>query len=214
MKRLDQFTRLEDLNEVRMPRVPEARMDTHVGVPLFWSAIVAALLTMLAIYVANVKSGRNWDPLLVFLIALVVCFLLTSTPSWWKFLFRAETRLGVDLNRDGQIGDPWDKHHLRVTIENQDDDLPLDTEELAWNRNSAIIFARSILNVDDLTEGRWGKRSSVFPQGMNQFRNIRSALEELGYLKRTGGSNNSTWTLTEKGRQVFRHIATLPRIEE
>jgi len=202
-----------ELQDVHMPPMPRGgEMESHVRTPFLWSIITALVLTLLAVSAVRFFGG-NLDPVLTFLLLLSVSWLGTSTPFWWRAIFGIEKRLNVDLNRDGVKGDPWDTHHLHVTVDGYENDLPFNTREMGWNRNSAILFARSVIRVDDLTEGRWGKRSAAFPDGITQFRNIRSMLEEQGYLDRVGPHGNSTWTLSDKGRDTFQDIATLPILE-
>lgn len=123
-----------------------------------------------------------------------------------KFVERVEEATGLDLNRDGHVGQPARRVRLEVSEDNGRHesylDLPVDLDKL-------VPFARGVLAGRPTSEREWTGSDGLLDQG--QYRELRDELLLLGLSRWNNEAHkNQGWALTRKGEAVFRELAKTP----
>ena len=181
-----------------------ADLQGDVLVPLLQS-----LLTGLA---AGVVVAAGWM-LAIGGTNAVVIGAMAAALAWgiaWVWLIRDHHNLlweierisGVDLDRDGEIGEPW----LRIEVAGEGNrlaylDLPAEPEQL-------IALARGILNGVPLAESSWCGRGRPFSKA--QFRVLRDELIARGLATWVNPRSRAQGVeLTAAGRALMRRIVNM-----
>jgi len=120
-----------------------------------------------------------------------------------------ETATGMDINRDGIIGNPVGATTIRIEVtETRENgnvsriagmDWPI-AEDLIPAVSAAILSGR-------MAESDWNSNTAI---NRTQFQHVRRALMVRGYGRWVNEQSHSLgWTLTGQGRAVLRTLAAL-----
>lgn len=188
-----------------------AGIASDVAVPLLQAGITGLLLGGLIALAAKalgapVDGWQLWGVLALSFVTVAWMVLLLDTR---KLLRVIEERWGVDLDGDGQIGQPERiRHELTVTVQlDKNHRKIIDTENLGIDAEQLILFARGIVAGRDFTEGTWGGEKAIFAS-LPKFRQVLAALEKDGIIERVNpGASNSTYRRTRPGRRFFEEVA-------
>lgn len=176
-----------------------------VKVPLYQAGVVAVAVAVILILVSVLIASRlyplPWEvvliiPVIVGLLAGVGMFLAIS---WRRLLPIFERRYGIDLDRDGVIGEPLPQT-VRLEITSRGG-----TRTSLWETGvsleTARRFATAALRGDTSVRAMDAARVS-----RDDCEKIRQALFDYGWARWRGGYSNQGWELTEDGADVMRAV--------
>jgi hypothetical protein len=195
----------------------------------FQSAAMVALSVGLAGgVVAGVFANAQWHDVATVAQWSAVCSILAGTvtlAAWTVFvmidwhlsldtlLWLAEQAINIDINQDGQIGEPTPQPPARVVVELQDKNANgYDRArylEFGVPIDKLATFARSVLAGRQLSESVWTGRGGLFSK--SEFARMRGQMLEAGVLRWIHpGAPAQGIEVTAAGRQVLRQIANSP----
>lgn len=180
---------------------------------LLQSMTTGALVAGLVIFLMGeltpaweVNRLKVWAGLALAISAGVWVFLLKDTR---KLLRQIETLTGLDLNRDGAIGDQ-EPRRLEVHVKDGGRTRIVESEWLGIDDARLIAFSVGMANGRGLSEATWGKERAIFPEGINSFRAFRGKLEEAGLIAMVNPkAPNLGYEPTAAGRAFFRRLAAM-----
>lgn len=131
-----------------------------------------------------------------------------------KLLRMVETVIGRDIDGDGMVGQsqpPPRKPPLRIQVESkggrviQFDELPVDEDD----EETMIRVATAVLQRGcNLSRRELAKETNLSEERANE---LLEQMRRLGYARYKGASPNTGTELTNKGRVLLEHFATLPQ---
>lgn len=203
--------------ETKTQRDSHASWDTDVIVPFGQSVLIASgsaigglvLVTALAIW----QSWRFWIPLAAGGATGGIAFAISSillTLDHRRLLWAAERALHVDLDQDGDVGEPeTPREALQVELlENHGHRQRLSFIDLPGSDRQLISLAQGILNGKGTGEASWTGAQGPFSR--SEFSALRDALIRRGLATWLNPNAHAQgWELTAAGRAVMRKIAQL-----
>jgi hypothetical protein len=188
-----------------------ASFTSDVVVPAAQAGITGALVGGLVLFLLgeiapdlSVDRIKLYGAVTLAVAAIAWLLLLLDTR---KLLWGIERLTGLDINRDGEKGDPA-KRRLEVQVKEGSTTRFIDTAWLGIDDDRLVLFAAGLVRGRGLTEGDWGKDRAVFPKGINDFRAFRGKLVTAGLIEKVNpDAENSTYRPTAAGRAFFRRVA-------
>lgn len=127
---------------------------------------------------------------------------------WWQH--RAENSRSVEeawAPGAPELPAPQAPRCLEVQVEDGNQTviasaLHLEIDDARLLRFGALCYAADY----NLTEGRWGNDRQTF-HGMNDFKRFRAALQDLGFVSRSGTHDKASFRLTARGRALVNCLA-------
>ena len=198
------------------PPVPAPRWDTATvaNASLTTGAMLAMFSEGIVVICLGFKVNMEWFvPLVVPAVTLlftapITWCLLTFTP--WTILSIIEKKTGLDLDGNGQIGDPPqppapERLEIEVTQKNEKGAVTGIKLLDMLNIPAALLreFATAAIAGDSLAVARWTGASGKFSQP--QYQAMMAELERAGLVN--PGHGNVGRSLSLAGRAVLRRIA-------
>ena len=187
-----------------------ASMESDVLVPLSIALLSGVLLSaLLVVLIQEIRPGmllHPWEVWSTLALAISSGVWLWQVIQWRELLWKVENRINVDLTGDNIIGNP--RRVIEVSLQTGDRHTRLVSSDwLGMDDRDMVRFARGLTKGRSLTEAEW-RKDPAFPQGINQFRRVRSRLVEAGLIEKAiPGRINSPYVLTAAGRAVMRRLA-------
>jgi hypothetical protein len=187
-------------------------LQAGAWVPLQQAGITGALAGLLVTLVCLKYRVTDWWFIGLIVMSGVTIVMWGALQKHWFSLttVKLENMTGLDLNRDGKIGQAK-THSVRVNIHESNDNgyqqrtqavnLPIDEQTLA-------TFASALLGGRPLTEREWA--GSGKPLSIEQFREMRGEMLKRGLAALSNPkSPQQGYKLTRAGRAVMEHFAAL-----
>lgn len=187
-----------------------ASLEADVLVPLSISLLSGALLAALLVFlIREVRPGllqHPWNAWLLTMLAVASGVWLCQIVGWRELLWKVEKQFNIDITGDGVMGNP--RRTLEVDARTTAQHWQyVSSEWLGIDDDGLIRLAGGLVAGRSLTEAEW-RKDPAFPQGINQFRQVRSRLMKAGLLEKAEpGRINSSFVLTAAGRAVMRRLA-------
>lgn len=204
--------------------IPTNKADLHQITPGALLPLLVSLVTGTLVFIAIFVSAWTFgalDPHRWAIIPSVLAMLLMwmTRMRLWSTLVRLEHWTGVDLNRDGHVGEEVEEDEPRVSrvrielSKIKDDghysvssfDLPkgVTEEHLAQIAHDLFVLGKSFAE-NELTGT--GKIS------LPKFRQLRAVMERQALCEKTGSASNAPFALTEEGEAWLRQYLPSPTV--
>jgi hypothetical protein len=191
------------------PDVPAAERSTpsypvsvgaHAGVPFLWGLGAFVIAFLLALYASIVAGWWPWH--FSFVIGLIAAAVVAAWVGKASFnaLWTIETIFNVDLDGDGQVGQPTTE--LSATIERPDGSLQVLRDKFQLDPGLVIEWGKDALLGKSIGINAWTGSGKPFTR--TEYENFLSTLNQMGLAHKAGG--NQGWQLTDRGRHYFRSI--------
>lgn len=118
---------------------------------------------------------------------------------------------GMAIDPEGRV---LPRHTIEVQVKDKKTTNFLDAAWLELSDDSLVAFARGLSAGRGLAEGAWSKDRTAFPQGINEFRAVRSRLVQAGLVRRESTARNAAFVLTAAGKTGFQAIVDYANEEQ
>ena len=206
-----QGTDLPDGTE-RETRTPadKAGFTSDVLVPLSQSLLTGALFATSVTFVVGLTDwrgdlGRLWLGVASVVALLAWLVLLGQTRS---LLWGIERLTRRDLDQDGTVGRPQEPTTLEVVVKDGNHTRVVPPGWLGMSDHKLKLLASDLARGRSLSEGDLGTDRTLFPRGLNQYREARSKLVDAGLVHLVNAeAPNLGYELTRSGRAVMERLS-------
>jgi len=187
-----------------------ASLVADFAVPVCQSVFTGVLFGGVVRVIVGQTSWRGDGWTLFLSVGLVVALLswlvlLTQTRS---LLWGVEKLVRRDLDRDGTVGRPQEVETVEVEVHTGNHTRVIPAGWLGLGDHKLKLLASDLARGRSLSEADLGQDKSLFPRGINQFREVRSRLVQAGLVALVNESApNLGYELTPSGRAVFDRLS-------
>jgi len=188
------------------PDVPAAERQTptypvnvgsHAIVPFIWGLGSFAVAFLLALYASIFAEWWIWHFSIV--IGLVVSAVVTALVGKVSFnaLWTVETIFNVDLDGDGQIGEPTTE--LSATVPREDGTFQILRDRFDLDPDVIVEWGKDAIMGKSIGINAWTGANKPFTR--TTYESYLSSLAQMKMVEKIGG--NRGWQLTDRGKRYF-----------
>jgi hypothetical protein len=177
-----------------------------VGLPVAQAAISGAFFGVCAgFYAWLLHWGEAWKLGVGVGLAVALFSWLAFIVRWSDLTGPIERVSGIDINRDGLIGDPV-RPSIRVEVV-EDEGRAMKFIDLPGDAGALRMLADGLLSGLSFSEAQWSGHNRPFSRA--EFRELRAELVARGLLRPASDKDRRQgFDLTPSGRAVMRHFAS------